>query len=92
MARIGGEERFAFASVPRMSGLERAHSLGVSVDLGLRRTNSALPLEPGDATMRERAGEPVSRGERLARVENRRDLGNDRQAKAAPPNDRRGCS
>ena len=72
-----------------VSGNESASQVGVSVNLGLGGPHPALPLETGDSAVRQRTGEPVARGERLARVENRRDFGNDGQSEIASAKNRR---
>ena len=72
------KQRVAIPGVAGVRSVERLPELRVSVDLGLRSANAALPFDPSDSTVRQRAGEPVARGERLPRIENGRNLHHDR--------------
>ena len=67
-----------------MRSFDRLAEFRVGVDLGLGVANSALPLETRNPAMRQRTGEPIPRGEWLPSVENRRHLGDDRQAEVTP--------
>jgi len=79
MARPSGNEGVPLRRVAGVQRLELDARCRIGVELGLGGANSALPLDARDPTTHERTGQPIERGKRHSGVENRRNLGDDRQ-------------
>jgi hypothetical protein len=63
----------------------------IIIDASLCLAHPAARLDTSNSAVREGAREPVARRKRLPRIENRRNLGYDRQSEAAPSDDARRC-